>query len=184
MYAGLEVALGFQPIYLRARTEARLTAIRIKPLVHPDWDGLRSRGKKGHLLLSDTGGRNPSDRVVDMTGTHYCAPVDFDSFEDGTQTESDSDSNMAFSDGCIRRDGAGGFGVIVLKKGHQPTSESGALGYRSEVKQAETYAIMIAASKLLELKVEEQVTIYSDSKQVLSALARPCLLYTSDAADE
>ena len=141
-----------------AKNEARFAAIRIKDYGDDQWDGVGIIGRRGHLLLADTAGRAPSDKIPHSTDWANAAPVDFCSFNEGRP--GDLTHNVAFSDGSKDFDGPCGFGVVVCCEGKEEVhSEMGSVGCRAIALQAEVFAIHRAA-----------LTI--------------CLLYTSDAADE
>jgi hypothetical protein len=170
---GLEVIMGLPPLDLHFQSLAAATFERIKLRNNPLWDGIGTRGRKGHLLFwsrhnSDLGINFTLDETSKSTSWGKTFTINKASFEEGKPQK---DANVTcYTDGS-KVDNNSGWGYRILK-GDQVLAESGGkLMNESTVFQAEIYAIIKGADKLLEISNKnERVDFFVDSQASLLAL--------------
>jgi ribonuclease HI len=171
---GLEVIMGIPPLDLYFQSLAAATYERIKSRNAPEWDGLGSRGRFGHLNVwskynKSLGINFATDNIDSVSSWGKTFKINKDSFGDGNPT-SKADL-ICYTDGSKINDGSG-WGYRILSKDLVPITElGGRLNNESTVFQTEIYAITKGAEKLFSVaKNGDRIDFFVDSQAALLAL--------------
>ena len=168
---GLEIILGLKPLDLRIEELALNALARVIPLNMKNWDRgsnkIFSHIHMGKTSLESMGLENTLFDTSNEMNLDKEYTVDLNSFKSG-RVETTNNPVICYTDGS-KIDNQTGFGFAITEYDSVIASDSGQLGSKNSVFQAEISAIKHCADEALELQCPV-ITIYSDSQAALSAL--------------
>ena len=170
--AGLEIIYGLKPLDLRIEELALNALARVIPLNPKKWD--RERNKTfGHIQVGKENLESigletimfDTSNEMNLDKEYF---VDLDSFKSGKVEANYNNALICYTDGS-KIENKTGFGFGITELDSVIVSDTGQLGPKNSVFQAEITAIKHCADAAIELH-SANIIIYSDSQAALSAL--------------